>query len=235
MTKRKKTARPKKTQSKTASGAKNPNDDKLLLAILSQAAFDGWTMEALRRGAEAAGVEEGRLHLIYPRGVRDAVAGFGEWTDRKMEEAVAGDRYFSGRRIREKVAFAARVRFEAMGPHREAARQLLLWAAMPHHAPDGLKLTYKACDAIWRAAGDASTDFNFYTKRGLLAYVLKTTMLFWLNDESAGRAASWAFLDRRIEEALRLGQAAGHLKDLPRHLGSLRGLAGLAGIFRRAA
>ena len=39
-------------------------------------------------------------------------------------------------------------------------------------------------DAIWYAAGDSATDFNFYTKRGLLAAVYGATMLYWLDDRS---------------------------------------------------
>ncbi|MDG2285457.1 MAG: COQ9 family protein, partial [Alphaproteobacteria bacterium] len=53
-------------------------------------------------------------------------------------------------------------------------------------------------DAIWRVAGDATTDFNFYTKRCLLAAVLSSTTLFWLDDGSDGHSRTWEFLDRRI-------------------------------------
>jgi ubiquinone biosynthesis protein COQ9 len=74
-------------------------------------------------------------------------------------------------------------------------------------------------DAIWHAAGDTSTDYNFYTKRMLLAGVYSATLLFWLNDESEDFAATWAFLDRRIGEVVRiggsLGRALGGLLDLP--------------------
>lgn len=209
--------------------------EKLLLAVVGQVAFDGWTMAALRNGAKAAGVEEGRLELTYPRGVRDVVASFSGWANDRMLERIAAERFFAGRRVRDKVAFAVRARLEVLTPHREAVRQLMLWGTMPHHAPDAAKLVYGVCDAIWRKAGDTSTDFNFYTKRGLLAFVLKTTTLFWLGDQSAGREETWAFLDRRIAEVLKVGQAAGRLKDLPGQLGKLGALADIAKFFRRAA
>lgn len=191
-------------------------------------------MAALRNGAKAAGVEEGRLELTYPRGVRDVVASFSGWANDRMLERIAAERFFSGRRVRDKVAFAVRARLEVLTPHREAVRQLMLWGTMPHHAPDAAKLVYGICDAIWRKAGDTSTDFNFYTKRGLLAFVLKTTTLFWLGDQSAERGATWAFLDRRIAEVLKVGQAAGRLKDLPGQLGRLGMLADVAKFFRLA-
>jgi ubiquinone biosynthesis protein COQ9 len=79
-------------------------------------------------------------------------------------------------------------------------------ALSPHPAFAGpvLKNWYTVVDAIWRAAGDRSVDFNFYTKRGLLAAVYGATVLFWLDDRSEGCAATWAFLDRRIENVMQV-------------------------------
>jgi ubiquinone biosynthesis protein COQ9 len=57
---------------------------------------------------------------------------------------------------------------------------------------------------IWRAIGDTSTDFNFYTKRGLLSGVLTSTMLFWFGDSSEDSAETWKFLDRRIADVMQI-------------------------------
>ena len=108
----------------------------------------------------------------------------------------------------QRVAMGVWARLEAMGRWREAARKATAWLAAPRHAPLASRLTYRTCDAIWRAAGDASTDFNFYTKRGLLGGVVLSTTLYWLQDSSEGNQASSAFLDRRIAEVLRIG---GHI------------------------
>ena len=57
---------------------------------------------------------------------------------------------------------------------------------------------------MWYAAGDTSTDFNFYTKRATLAGVYSSTLLYWLNDRSPGSEATWGFLDRRIDDVMRI-------------------------------
>ncbi len=75
--------------------------------------------------------------------------------------------------------------------------------ALPANAPLGLKLLYRTVDAIWYAAGDTSTDFNFYTKRATLAGVYSSTFFYWLNDRSEGSEATWSFLDRRIDNVMR--------------------------------
>ena len=41
--------------------------------------------------------------------------------------------------------------------------------AHPQHAKLAAKMLYDTVDAMWRAAGDTSTDYNFYTKRATLS------------------------------------------------------------------
>ena len=48
---------------------------------------------------------------------------------------------------------------------------------MPHQAPLAAKALYRTVDAIWHGIGDRSVDFNFYSKRALLAGVYSTTLM----------------------------------------------------------
>ena len=77
-------------------------------------------------------------------------------------------------------------------------------------------------DAIWHGIGDRSTDYNFYSKRLLLAGVLSSTLVFWLDDQSEGHEATWAFLERRIDEVMkiggRVGKVVGHVLGFPDRL-----------------
>ena len=75
---------------------------------------------------------------------------------------------------------------------------------MPQHALDGATCVYRTVDTIWRAVGDTSADFNFYTKRALLAGVYTTTMLYWFGDTSEDAEETWKFLDRRIADVMQI-------------------------------
>ena len=88
--------------------------------------------------------------------------------------------------------------------HREAVRRGLSLLALPQYAPVATRLLYRTVDAMWYAAGDTSTDYNFYSKRALLAGVYSATLLYWLNDKSDGFEATWAFLDRRVANVLQV-------------------------------
>jgi ubiquinone biosynthesis protein COQ9 len=93
-------------------------------------------------------------------------------------------------------------RLDILLPHREAVRRSLSLLASPINLPLGAKLLYDTVDTLWRAAGDRSTDFNFYTKRGLLAGVYAATTFYWLDDRTEDAEATAAFLDRRLAEVL---------------------------------
>jgi ubiquinone biosynthesis protein COQ9 len=90
--------------------------------------------------------------------------------------------------------------------------------ALPVHAPLAARLLYRTVDAVWFALGDRSTDYNFYTKRMLLAGVYSATLLYWINDKSAESAETWAFLDRRIGEVMLIPKAMGRLGKIAEKL-----------------
>ena len=120
-----------------------------------------------------------------------------------MEEALKeGD--LAAMRVRERIAHAVRLRLEQNAAHREAIRAALPILAQPANGGHALYSLYRTVDTIWFAVGDKSTDFGFYTKRALLAGVYLSTLLYWLNDGSEGTQATWAFLDRRIADVMRI-------------------------------
>ena len=121
-------------------------------------------------------------------------------------------------KIRERIALAVRVRLEQAAPFKEALRHLLGFLALPQNAALALECMYRTVDAMWRGIGDTSTDFNFYTKRALLSGVVAATVLYWLDDQSADSEDSFAFLDRRIEDIIRLQEGGDKLKTRAREL-----------------
>jgi ubiquinone biosynthesis protein COQ9 len=186
--------------------------DALLLAMLPHVPFDGWTATALRRGAEEAGIDPAGAGEAFPGGAADRVAHFSDWSDRRMLEELEG-MDLASMRVTERVRTAVQVRLRQVEPYREAVQRTLAFLAMPQNAVLGAKLLYRTVDAIWHAAGDNATDWNFYSKRGLLAGVYSATVLYWLNDKSEGYAETWDFLDRRLRDVATFGKATGKLKE----------------------
>lgn len=195
--------------------------DALLLATLPHVMFDGWRWAAVRAGAADVGLSEAEAINAFPNGAEEVLEHFSHWADLRMLEELE-KRDLESMRVRDRVALAVRTRLEILTPYKEAVRRGLSAFAMPQNSPLGLKCLYRTVDAIWYACGDTSTDYNFYTKRLLLAGVVSSTLVCWLDDTSEGHEDTWAFLDRRIDEVLkvggRLGKAMKSALDLPERL-----------------
>ena len=184
--------------------------DRIVEAMLPHVPFDGWTTKALTAGLADAGFDPSAAPLAFPGGMAEVAAHFSALADRRMM-AELEKRKVGELPVRERISLAVRVRLEQNAQYREALRHLLSYLALPTNAPVALKCLYRTVDAMWHAAGDTATDFNFYTKRATLAGVFGATVLYWLNDTSEGDEKTFAFLERRIEDAMRIGKAGGRL------------------------
>ncbi len=180
----------------------------ILAAVLRHVPFDGWSQATLDAAVCDAGYDATMAERAFPNGVRDVIAFFVADADRRLAwELTKQD--ISKLPIRERIKTAVKLRIEQNAPHREAIRKAVALQLMPGFGVDGLRGLYHTVDLIWRAAGDTSTDFSFYTKRMLLAGVYSSTLAYWLDDGSEDYADTWAFLDRRIADVMRIGKLRG--------------------------
>lgn len=191
--------------------------DTILDAALREAVFDGFTPGAMTRGAQAAGLTPFDARRAFPSGVSEMLDYFSQRTDTEMLRILGKDYHLPGMKIRERIATAVMVRLRVLTPHREAMRRLAGHYALPWHVPAGLKHLYATVDAMWAAAGDTSTDYNFYTKRLLLAKVYTSTIAVWLNDHSSDAADTQAFLYRRIENVMQIEKFKAKAKEAWTH------------------
>lgn len=174
---------------------------KLVLAALKHVVFDGWNSVSLQRAAADLSWPRAEVDRLFPRGGLDAAVIFSKLADKEMLANTSRE-LPSQMRIRDQVAMAVQNRLEFLEPHREAIRRLTSFMMLPGNGGHSFSLLYRTADSIWFAVGDKSVDFNFYTKRALLAGVIASTNVFWLEDQSEGRQDTWGFLDRRINDVL---------------------------------
>lgn len=185
---------------------------RVLLETLPHVAFEGWTDRALRNGIADAGLSPEAGALVFPGGASEMVTYWTHWSDARMIEAMQrleGE----GPRLRERIAAALRFRIEVNVPYREAVRRTLSWLTLPGNTSIAWRVTWDTVDSVWYACGDTSTDFDFYTKRASLAAVYGATILYWLDDDSEEFVDTWGFLQRRIDDVMRLPRLQSRVGD----------------------
>jgi len=200
---------------------------RLIDAMLLHVPFEGWSAAARDAGAADAGIDADLAALALPDATSMTDA-YTELADTRMADAMraAGAETM---KVRERIRLALTLRLEHARHDKEAVRRALAVMALPAHAALGLRTLWRTADAMWRAAGDTATDFNHYSKRIILGSVYSSVLLYWLEDDSEDMADTRAFIDRRLEDVMRIEKGKAKLRgmtewlpDPARFLGRLR-------------
>ncbi len=184
----------------------------VLVAALPHAAFDGFTDSVLQKAGTEAGVDAVTLSRLFEGGPISLIEFYSAWADGEMEKKLAATD-LKAVKIRERIAAAVKARLAVLAPNKEAARRAAALLSLPMHAALGAKLVYRTVDAMWRATGDTSTDFNFYTKRGILAGVYASTTMRWFNDAGEDEKETDEVLAARIENVMQFEKFKAKAKD----------------------
>lgn len=172
-------------------------------AALPHVVFDGWTDKTLAVAVQDSGVDPAASRLEFPRGGVDLALAYHYLRDADLR-ARLGSTDLALMRFRDRVSGAVMTRLELVAGEREEVRRAVALFALPNHATDGARAIWHTADTIWTALGDTSRDINWYTKRTTLSAVYSSALLYWLGDDSEGSLATRAFVDRRIEDVMRI-------------------------------
>ena len=190
-----------------------PSDDEpqaaVLAAALARAPQEGFTPAMLGRARCDAGVSAEQ----FPESCAALIEYWSSSIDRDMTaNLVAAD--LSAMKVRSRIRTAVLTRLALLAPHKLAARQAAIFLALPHNAPLAIRLVTRTADAMWRAAGDTATDFNWYSKRASLSAVYATTEIAWFGDDTPDASATATFLDARIDNVLQYEKLKAKLRTL---------------------
>lgn len=179
--------------------------DRAVRAMLPIAATAGWNGATIRAGLAASGEDPILAQSHFPGGPMDAIAAWSDLADREMAAAALAED-LAASRVPARIRRLVELRLTAAAPHKPALRRAFGLLALPWNTGLALRLTARTADAMWHAAGDASADFSWYTRRASLGTVYGATVTYWLRNDDPDIADAMAFLDRRLADLKRLSR-----------------------------
>ncbi|KAK3732040.1 hypothetical protein RRG08_026427 [Elysia crispata] len=184
---------------------------RILSASLVYVQEFGWTKKALEAGAKDEGLPP-IVHGMFPRGGAELVHYFYAKCNQELAEIMSTDMKemeAKGEKLRTHafIKNAVETRLRMIFPYLEIWPQAMAIQALPQNAVESWTNTLNLMDEIWYYAGDRSTDFNWYTKRMSLYGIYKSTEIYMMQDKSADKENTWAFLDRRLTDMQALSAA----------------------------
>ncbi|XP_042232684.1 ubiquinone biosynthesis protein COQ9-B, mitochondrial-like isoform X2 [Homarus americanus] len=181
----------------------------------------GWSPDAIAQGAETLGYSS-MVHGMFPGGGVELVNHFYSTCNTILEESLKA----KVKKVEEKpelktgttafIANAVEERLRMNIEYIDSWHKALALHASPRNTTTALHNLGTLVDHIWYHAGDRSTDFNWYTKRGILAAVYKSSELCMLQDKSEDFQDTWAFLNRRLSDVHKVakcGRDAGNFAN----------------------
>ena len=123
------------------------------------------------------------IYDLFPEGYLSIVQIYLEEINEKMtkeSEKINLIRLKTHERIRELCI----LRLNIMAKEKDLVSKTFLHLLLPHNYKFSSKNLYKTVDQIWFLAGDNSTDFNFYSKRIILASIYTSTMIHFINNDN---------------------------------------------------
>lgn len=175
----------------------------LVLAALEHVPFDGWSDKALAHAAADIGLDPSAPARLFPHGVSSAVECFTALADSLMVQDLAATN-LTDLGVRERIVTGIRLRLERWTPHKESIRRALAVYALPQNITSGAHATWTTVDLLWKAIGDRSADFNWYSKRASLTAVYSAVLLYWLDDQSDDHQETWAFIERQVDTVVKV-------------------------------
>ncbi|XP_071908969.1 uncharacterized protein [Coffea arabica] len=188
----------------------------------------GWTEAALIAGAREVGVSPSIVGS-FPRKDAALVEFFMDECLQRLIDVIDSGEDLKDLIPSARVAKLVRIRLEMQAPYVSKWPQALSIQAQPANIPTGFKQRAMLMDEIWHAAGDDSTDVDWYVKRMVLGGIYSTTELYMLTDASPDFRDTWSFLGGRIRDAFDLKKSVQEAKYLAEAVsagmgGSLQGL-----------
>ncbi|XP_040109843.1 ubiquinone biosynthesis protein COQ9, mitochondrial [Oryx dammah] len=204
---------------------------RILTAALEFVPAHGWTAEAIAEGAQSLGLSSAAASMFGNDG-SELILHFVTQCNARLTRVLEEEQKLVqlGQAEKKKtdkfLRDAVETRLRMLIPYIQHWPRALGILMLPHNIPPSLSLLTSMVDDMWHYAGDQSTDFNWYTRRAVLAGIYNTTELVMMQDSSPDFEDTWRFLENRISDAMNMGHTAKQVKSTGEAL--VQGLMGAA-------
>ncbi|MDC0058117.1 COQ9 family protein [Pelagibacteraceae bacterium] len=178
-------------------------------------ADDGLTSDTFKKISNKYEININEINLLFPEGKNDFLKFILEQLNRDLEEyckTIDLIRLPVHKRVR-KILLS---KIFIMNQEKKFYKKIFLSSLLPNRKPLFLSMLYKSVDQIWFIAGDASVDFNFYTKRLILFGIYSRVILFFFNNDNHKDLET--LLDLNLKRVSKIPEIKSKLKSFKYYL-----------------
>lgn len=148
--------------------------------------------------------------ILFPGDMPEIIEELSGYLDQKMIENCQA-KFVDIKSVRAKISAAIQFRLtEVISSY--AIRKIAEYNSHLTNIPLNLRICGKTCDAIWRLAGDQSTDFNYYTKRALLLPVYMRAISLYCQDSQGNYSQTEIFVKNALDKVVNIASLKHKIK-----------------------
>ena len=188
---------------------------KLAKLIIAKEGLNSNTFETI---AVKHNLNINEINLLFPEGNKDLLKYFLEQLNIELQEyckSIDLIRLPLHKRIR-KILLS---KIEIMNKEKNFYKKIFLKSLLPNKTISLSKQLYKSIDQIWYLAGDTSVDFNFYTKRLILAGIYSRVVLFFFNNNNQNELEN--LLDLNLKRVAKIPELKSKINIVKEYLPKL--------------
>jgi ubiquinone biosynthesis protein COQ9 len=160
-----------------------------------------WSITLIKEAEKQNKLDTNYHKLLFPGGLAQLVQEFENWLDTEMLDAL--NKLEKPKKIRGQIAITLETRIINLVPKNVILKNSSFFL-IPSNILAGSESACQTCDLIWKYAGDKSTDFNYYTKRGLLLPVYLSAKAFYVADNSKNHEKTKEFIKNALDNIINI-------------------------------
>ena len=172
--------------------------NRFLKDFLVVSSKDGWNLNVFNKVKKKLKYSSTLINKLFPKKLEDLILFYNVAINQELSKIYKKRKFDKKKRIRISILNAVKTRFELMEKNKETIKKSLLLFSNPSYQILSSKLIYNTVDHIWKLIGDKSSDYNFYTKRAILASIYSFAFFIWINDRSKNLDKTFNFLEKSI-------------------------------------
>ena len=172
--------------------------------------FDGWNDKIIDSIARKSKFKSEEIGVLFPKGYKSILELYLLDLNDDMIKACQKIN-LSKMKTHERIREIILLRLKNNEKDKKLIRKTFFSLMLPQHYKIATATLYDVVDKIWFITGDNSTDFNFYTKRAILALIYSSTVFYWLNNNK-NLEQTKIFLNKQLKKIATFTKVKKNLK-----------------------
>ena len=184
---------------------------KILNEIKPNIISEGWNDNLIINFSKLSKNSLDELQVLFPDGYEELLQLYLDQINENMTDK-SKKLDLLRLKVHERIREIIKLRLKIMLKEKKIISKTFLYLLIPTNYKLASKNLYRTIDQIWFLAGDNSTDFNFYSKRIILASIYTNTILHFINNDKIDK--TYNFLDSQLKRVSKIPKIKKGIKNI---------------------